>query len=78
MCGGIGLPGRSDAAQVCHCGNMRLQDEVQFVASLGSIKAACMKSKKTAFHQRYQQVMILKRPPRPLEMQPPCADSITC
>ena len=51
-----------------------LQDEVQFVASLGSIKADCMKTKKAAFDQKYQQVLSVK-PLRPLvpRMQPPCA-----
>ena len=36
---------------------LRLQDEVQFVASLGSIMANCLKANKATFCQRYQQVM---------------------
>ena len=56
---------------------LRLQDEVQFVASLGSIKANCTKFKKATFHQRYQQVMSF-RPQWPLvpQMQPPFASTV--
>ena len=55
---------------------LRLQDEVRFVASLGSIKADCMESKKATFYQRYQQVMSFK-PLWPLvpQMQRPCASA---
>ena len=53
---------------------LHLQDEVQFVASLGSIKANCMKLKKATIHQRYQQVLSVE-PVWPLvpQMRSPCA-----
>ena len=53
-----------------------LQDEVQFVASLGSIKADCMKFKKAPLYQRYQQVMSFQ-PLWPLvpHMRAPCASA---